>query len=230
MNELYYFLGSYSNNHFFLLFFSENYKWMVSRCRSILARSSFHTEMCDPQKDTNEYSMEENIFSGPVAKSNFFAISLFTRVTDHGIPYCSPVNFRSAMTEVFTKKEDAQNSLVEQVYTGKPAIFSTNPLLATLYEESSVVNKSPEEQRLSEPLFMKSMAKETFKVGKNSTVIKDVVMKMKRIGLFPNQDQWLKVAYILNVKIADALEQEQMPVLLDVKSVIEHLKVLPQTN
>lgn len=117
---------------------------MVSACRSLLCRSTFYLDMCSSELEPTGYSLEENIFSGPVAKCNFFAISLFTRVTDHGIQYSCPVNFCSAMMELFRKKEDSRLSLVEQVHKGKRGIFSTNPIMASLYEESSVELDHPE--------------------------------------------------------------------------------------
>jgi hypothetical protein len=186
--------------------------------------------MCSSELEPTGYSLEENIASGPVSKCNFFAISLFTRVTDHGIQYSCPVNFRSAMTELFTRKEDSRLSLVEQVHKGKRGIFSTNPILVSLYEECNLGLMEPEDEKDSEPMFMRSMAKETLVVSRDGTTIKDVLVKLKRYGLFPSQDQWLKVAYILNVKISKAIVQPEMPDLLDVKRVIEHLKVVPQSN
>ena len=184
--------------------------------------------MIDTTKTIASYEKEGVFLSAPQVKSNFFITSLFTRVSDHGILYSAPVNYRSARSENLTSRSEFSNSMLDHALSSASRnIFSTNPLNVFFFQEKDFSGQKGGQQKYNGGR-MTSMAKETLKIG--GTTINDVTVQFKNVGVFPSEDQLLKVAYILNVKVAGATAEELKLRMLDFAPVLtKYRHFIPDT-
>ena len=157
----------------------------------------FHKCMLDEEKPSLKFEIDEEFKVSSTIKSSPFLLSLFTRVSDHGILYSSSVNFRMAMAENFSTNDPKKPSMIMNAYKGKEHIFSTNAMQVMFFQEKEVGDDDADP--IDYDCFMTLLARESIKIG--GTTIKDMVVKFKKVGVFPSMEQLLKVAYILNVKV-----------------------------
>ena len=157
----------------------------------------FHKDMIDTRKAVVEYDCDGEFMESGTIKSSPFLLSLFTRVSDHGILYSPCANFRMAMAENFMTKDSNKPSMLANAYRGKEYIFSTNAMQVMFFQEKNLCNDDGKSK--GSEYNMQSMARESLKIG--GTIRKDLVVKFKKVGVFPSTEQMLKVAYILNVKV-----------------------------
>ena len=67
---------------------------------------------------------------------------------------------------------------------------------------------------------MISMAQETLTIGKKNSTVKGVLVELDKYGCLVSQEELLKVAYILNVKITDELQNTNLPSSLDFTTIL----------
>ena len=170
---------------------------MISTCRNLMNTCRFLKDMIDEEKAPIKYDSEEEFKVSGTIKSSPFLLSLFTRVSDHGILYSSTANYRLATAENITASEPAKTSMYMNAYKGKEMIFSTNAMQVMFFQEKEIWED--EANPIDTECIMTSMARESIKIG--GTIIKDLIVKFKKVGVFPSMEQLLKVAYILNVKV-----------------------------
>jgi hypothetical protein len=85
------------------------------------------------------------MYAANTVYSNLFFLSLFTRVSDHGIIYSVPTNHRHANNRTLLSVETNQQSLVHHAFgTGNNSVFSTNPVSIMFYEEKALLKTSDE--------------------------------------------------------------------------------------
>jgi hypothetical protein len=177
--------------------------------------------MVDKKKAKVTYEKEGG-FRVASLRSSPFALSLFTRVSDHGIPYSACVNYRSAMSD-FLLSRNLGKSVVDNVYEGEEHVFGTNPLQVLFFQEKNFYEDKSIPS--SSDCHMTSMAKETLHCGK--VVLKDVIVQMKGVGVYPSYDQLLKLAYIMNMKVSPSEDNKG----LDFTTLLEGLRgIKPMTN
>jgi hypothetical protein len=153
--------------------------------------------MMDDNMTTPQYSKDDNFQTSRPVQTNLFTLSLLTRVSDQGVLYSCPANHRNPINDNLLKCEIDEKSMVEQVYTGEPGVFSGNSVSLLFYQEKDMSGFDVAEHRDS---LLTSISRETIRV--DNTQVKDVKMKFMKLGVVPSNDQLLKLAYILNVKIA----------------------------
>ena len=161
--------------------------------------------MLDEHKHV-EYTKDGNFQTSPPLESNLFIMSLFTRVSDHGIPYSKPCNHRHPVNSNLLSREKHKLSLVDQVTQGDETVFSGNSVSIMFYQEKSFVAL---DERNFEGCILTSIARETLKVGNLET--KDVKIKFRKTAVFPTQNQLLKLAYIMNIKVGAPAGKEKKP-------------------
>jgi hypothetical protein len=157
--------------------------------------------MLNSQKPPVEYGTDGHLRIASVVKTNPFVLTLFTRVSDHGVLYSPPANYRSAMTELLIDRETHKLSLLDQVYTDNDGVFNSNPMNIMFFQEKpdyAVFN--PGNTMDLKPCFMNSCGKETLHLG--NITVKEVKLQFKKIAVLPSQQQLLCLAYIMNVKIS----------------------------
>ena len=183
------------------------YKEMVAACRNLISSSTKYRQVLNQNIDQVPYTEDEEFMTAPQVKSNLFILSLFTRVSDHGILYSSPANFRPAMGEALVDRKLFGRSLVDEVYSPKDqSIFATNAMCVLFYQEKDIREGDTHNY---DGCFLSSIAKETVRV--RSDYIKELSIKFRKIGVFPSQNQLLKLAYILNVHVAPPSDASARP-------------------
>ena len=191
---------------------------MVAMCRNLISSSRHYRQVLSNQIDPVLYSRDEEFMTPPAVKSNLFILSLFTRVSDHGIIYSSPANFRPALGAALENRALFGTSLVDQVnFSMDESIFASNAMCVLFYQERSLKEGDTHSY---DGCHLTSIAKENLKIG--STLIKEVSIKFRKVGVFPSQNQLLKLAYILNVKVAPPSDvTASRPKLLDFQSILQ---------
>jgi hypothetical protein len=145
-----------------------------------------------------EYKKDQSLplLCAPTVGSNLFFLSLFSRISDHGILYSLRANHRIANNEFLLSREKDDKSLVDQVYSEDASVFSSNAVTLLFYQEKDLVTQDVgnfPECRLT------SMARESLQIG--DMKVTEVQVKFRKTGVFPSQQQLLKLAYILNHKL-----------------------------
>jgi hypothetical protein len=153
----------------------------------------------DVQKEAPVYDREPKFHQAPIVKTNFFALTFLTRITEHGIMYSPKVNCRSVNPE-YLLDNSKDKSLVDRALASGDNCFSSSPFHVLFYQEKSLgeIDLTGQSKAAKSP--MQSLTKETLKIG--SLKIKDVTVKTNKIGVFPSSDQLLRLAFILGVKVA----------------------------
>ena len=187
--------------------------------------------MEDRAKAAPQFVPQDEFFIAGTVTTTFFGLSLFTRVSEHGLLYAPPVNFRSALCTVLKDKGKSGMSLEDHAFSNKMQhVFQSNGLQVLFYKEKEFSELSEPVQKLLEPCKLLTMAREKIKV--ETQIIEEVLLKFEKVPLFPTQEQLLQVAYILNVPItpAGSHSDKNYPQFLDFASILFHLKHFSPDN
>jgi hypothetical protein len=173
--------------------------------------------MVDENKEVVAYKRDGKFQTAPTVECNFFVLSLFTRVSDHFIPYSTPCNHRHPVNENLLSRKLDKLSLVDQVYDGAQNVFSGNAVNVIFYQEKEI--KDPDD--LDFPgCKLTSIARETIKVGMKEA--KEVKINFSKTASFPTHHQLLKLAFIMGVHIAPPTDRTKDSRLLDFTSSLSH--------
>ena len=195
-----------------------------------MGTSTHYGSMENPQMKNTEYIMDKTFHETKIVKTNFFALTLFSRVSDHGILYSPQANYRSVMAEYLKDRESHSQSMVDSVFSTKNKdIFNTNPMQVLFFQEKTLPENLTKKLPTCE---MVSMAKETLNLGIYK--IKDAKIKTDKYGVFPSRNAFLRLAFILGVEVAPpvAAEDKENPIFFDYTTILEFFgqSTLPTTT
>ena len=118
--------------------FTDSFKAMTEQCRNIIKKSTKHGVLVEPNKMV-EYSEDHPFHISPTIRTNLFILSLFTRVSDHGILYSPRTNYRKGRSEFLLNREKFTTSLVDIAFTNdQQSIFCGNPIELLFFKEAEL--------------------------------------------------------------------------------------------
>ena len=221
----------HANTHFQIFPLADRTQRMRFECKKLVNESKNWLNL-DTAASKTKYDTHGGIDVTNTINSNFYILSLFTRVTDHGIIYSLPANFRRGLTENLTNHINFQESLLDHAYGSNEDIFSNSPLNILFFQEKQLSYVTNIHNRDLDKARMTSLGLETIKVAEEN--INEVSVKIDRIGIVPSHKELLKIAYIMNLKIGKPQNHgEARPNHLDYCSILsefQDVRILNQKN
>ena len=158
------------------------------------APEAWRKALCEDMPPS-EYLTEADFYISPLIRGNLYMLSLFTRISEQEFVYSPLVNYHKARTDFLLDSDTFPTSLVDVALSeDEPNIFCNSPMEVLFYTEKQLFN-IPEDDL--DPCRLTSMSYEAIK--KKHYNINQVLLQKTTVPVFPTQDDFLKVCYILDV-------------------------------